>query len=55
MKLFGIIFTVVVIGIALGIGLDHADKGSYWLLACVGIIYLLMFAKLGCLPPKNSH
>jgi hypothetical protein len=55
MKLFGIIFTLVVIGIVLGIGIDHADKGHYWLLACAGIAYLLLFARLGCIPPKNSH
>jgi len=45
---------VVYLGMAafLGWGILHAAKGGYWPLAISGLVFLLAFAKYGCLPPK---
>jgi hypothetical protein len=55
MKFVAAIIAHLVMATILGLGLLHAVHGRFGLLA-VGVLgYLLMFAKLGCLPPKAHH
>jgi hypothetical protein len=53
MKLFSVMFVVVLIGFILGWGILLATKGSFWLLGAGLLTYLVLFAKTGCLPPKH--
>ena len=55
MKFFAAIVAFVVIGLILGVGICEAMKGHLWVLAVAGLVYLIAFAKLGCLPSSKSH
>ena len=54
MNLLLSIIAYLVIGIVLGWGVLSAVHGSWWLLAAGFIIYVLIFARIGCIP-KKSH
>lgn len=54
MKFLGAIIAYLVIGGVLGWGIVLAVKGSLWFLAVAVLVYIVAFAKLGCLP-KKSH
>ena len=55
MKLFSIMFVVVLMGFILGWGILLSLKGNFWLLGAGLLTYLILFAKTGCLPPKQNH
>jgi hypothetical protein len=55
MKFLGVVIAYLIIGAVLGWGILEAVRGSFWLLAIGILAYLAAFAKIGCLPPKNSH
>jgi hypothetical protein len=54
MKLFLAIVVYALIGLLLGWGLLLAAKGSWWFLFAGFLTYLVLFAKIGCLP-KSPH
>jgi len=45
----------LLIGLLLGWGILLAVKGSLWFLAIGFVAYVVIFAKIGCFPPKQSH
>ena len=49
------ILTFLIIAFILGWGMLLAVKGNVWLLAVGFLAYVVVFAKAGCLPPKQSH
>jgi len=55
MKFYASIVTYLVIGLVLGAGIYGAVKGHLWFLAAGVIVYVIAFAKLGCLPSSKSH
>jgi hypothetical protein len=55
MKFFAAIVAYVVIGLILGAGIYEAMKGHLWILGAAVVIYVIAFAKLGCLPSSKSH
>jgi hypothetical protein len=55
MKFFAAIVAYLFIGLILGAGIYEVMKGHFWFLAVGVIVYLVAFAKLGCLPSKKSH
>ena len=55
MKFFGAIIAYLFIAFLLGWGILLAVKGNFWLLAVGFLVYLVAFAKLGCLPPGSPH
>ena len=55
MKFFAAIVAYLFIGLILGLGIYEAMHGHYWFMAVGIIVYLLAFAKLGCLPSSKSH
>ena len=56
MKFFGAILAYLMIGAVLGWGiLLAAAHGNYWLLAVSFLVYVIAFAKIGCLPSGKSH
>jgi hypothetical protein len=55
MKFFSAIVTYLLMGAVLGTGIYEAVKGHLWMLAVVVVLYLIAFAKLGCLPSSKSH
>jgi hypothetical protein len=55
MKFFAAIIAYLVIGLGLGVGIFEAMHGRLWFLAVGVLVYLVAFAKLGCLPPSKSH
>ena len=55
MKFYAAIVAYVVIGLILGAGIYEAMKGHLWVLAVATVIYVIAFAKLGCLPSSKSH
>jgi len=54
MKFLLAIFAYLLIAFVLGWGILLAAKGSLWLLIVGVLVYIVIFAKLGCLP-KQSH
>lgn len=54
MKLVLAIVVYALIGLVLGWGILLAVKGNWWLLAAGTLAYLILFAKIGCLP-KSHH
>lgn len=54
MKLVLAILVYLLIGLVLGWGILLAVKGNVWLLAVSTLAYLILFAKIGCLP-KSHH
>jgi hypothetical protein len=55
MKFFAAIIAYLVIGLILGLGIFEAVRGHLWFLAAGVLVYLVAFAKLGCLPSSKSH
>jgi hypothetical protein len=56
MKFFGAIVAYLLIAAVLGWGiLLAASKGNFWLLAISSLVYVVAFAKIGCLPSNESH
>jgi hypothetical protein len=55
MKLLGAFLAYLAIASVLGLGIVLAVKGNYWLLGVGTLAYLLLFARIGCLPPGRSH
>jgi len=55
MKFFGAIIAYLFIGFVLGWGILLAVKGNFWLLAISALVYVVAFAKIGCIPPSKSH
>jgi hypothetical protein len=55
MKFFAAIVAYLLIGLVLGAGIYEAVLGHLWLLAAGVIVYVIAFAKLGCLPSGGSH
>jgi hypothetical protein len=54
MNFFLSIVAYIAIGLVLGWGILSAIHGNFWVLAAGFIIYVLIFARIGCLP-KKSH
>jgi hypothetical protein len=55
MKFFAAIVAYLVIGLVLGAGIYGAVTGHLWFLAAGVIVYVIAFAKIGCLPSSKSH
>jgi thiosulfate reductase cytochrome b subunit len=55
MKFLGATVAYLIIAFVLGWGILLAVTGHYWLLAVGLLAYVVAFAKIGCLPPGNSH
>ena len=55
MKFFAAIVAYLLIGLILGFGILEVMHGHLWLLAAGVLVYLIAFAKLGCLPSSKSH
>ncbi len=55
MKFFAAIAVYILIGLVLGVGILEAVKGHFWFLPAGIIVYVVTFAKIGCLPPSKSH
>jgi hypothetical protein len=55
MKFFAAIVAYLFIGAVLGAGIYEAVQGHLWLLAVAVLVYVVAFAKLGCLPSSKSH
>lgn len=55
MKFFASIVAFLLIALVLGAGIYEAVKGHLWLLAVGLLVYVIAFAKFGCLPPSKSH
>ena len=55
MKFFASIVVYLLIGLVLGLGILGAVKGHFWFLAAGIIVYVISFAKIGCLPSGKSH
>ena len=53
MKFLAAIFVYLLISLFLGAGILMAMKGSLWLLLAGFAVYVIAFAKIGCLP--KSH
>jgi hypothetical protein len=55
MKFFAAIVAYLFIGAVLGFGIYEAVQGHLWVLAVAVIVYVIAFAKIGCLPSGSSH
>lgn len=55
MKFFGAIVAYLFIGFVLGLAIYEAVRGHLWFLAVAVIVYVVAFAKIGCLPSSKSH
>ena len=55
MKFFAAIIAYLFIGLILGLGIFEVMQGHFWFLAVGALVYLVAFAKLGCLPSNKSH
>ena len=54
MKFFFSIITYLLIGLFFCLGLIHGmSKNSWWLFAVVLFVYVVAFARIGCLPKKT--
>jgi hypothetical protein len=49
MKLTLAVIVYLLIGLILGLGILFAVEGSYWLLISSFIIYVIAFARIGCI------
>jgi hypothetical protein len=54
MKFFAAIVAYLAIGLILGLGLLETMHGHLWFLAVGVLVYLIAFAKIGCLPSSKS-
>jgi hypothetical protein len=55
MKFFAAIVAYLLIGVVLGVGIYETVQGHLWFLAAGVIVYVIAFAKIGCLPSGKSH
>jgi len=56
MKLLWASLIYLIMATVLGLGLYEVSvKGRYWLFAVALVIFCILFAKIGCLPPKTHH
>lgn len=55
MKFFAAIVAYLIIGAILGAGIYEVMMGHAWLLIVGAIAYVVIFAKVGCLPSGKSH
>jgi hypothetical protein len=55
MKFLMAVLAYLVIGVVLGLGILHAMKGSVVFLIIGLLVYIGLFAKIGCLPKKTHH
>jgi hypothetical protein len=55
MKFYAAIVAYLLIGLVLGAGIYEAVQGHLWFLAAGVIVYVIAFAKIGCLPSGKSH
>lgn len=55
MKFFAAIVAYLIIGLILGLGIFETMQGHYWFMAVGVLVYLIAFAKIGCLPSSKSH
>lgn len=55
MKFFAAIVAYLVIGLILGLGILGVTHGHLWFFAAGVLVYLVAFAKLGCLPSGKAH
>jgi len=55
MQLLAVIGAFLGIGFAMAVGLLLAMKGYYLPLVIIVLAWMFAFARLGCLPPKDSH
>jgi hypothetical protein len=55
MKFFAAIIAYLFIGLILGLGILQVVHGHFWVLAVGVIVYVVAFAKIGCLPSGKSH
>lgn len=55
MKFYAAIVAYLLIGLILGAGIYEVMEGHFWLLAVGAVVYVIAFAKLGCLPSNKSH
>ena len=53
MKFVLAILTYLIIALALGAGILLAMRGNPWLLVASFLVYVVAFAKIGCLPAKT--
>jgi hypothetical protein len=53
MKFFLAILVYLAIAAVLGLGMLLAVKGNLWLLIVGFLVYVVAFAKIGCLPHKT--
>lgn len=49
MKLPLAILVYILIGVVLGLGILQAVHGSFWLLIASVLVYVISFARIGCL------
>ena len=56
MNFFGAILAYLIIGAVLGWGMLLAVRdGNFWVLAISFLVYVVAFARIGCLPPSETH
>lgn len=55
MKFVSSIIAYLVMAFLLGWGILQAVGGHFTMLIVVALAYILALAKLGCLPPSESH
>lgn len=55
MRFFGAIVAYLIIGLVLGLGILEVTHGHFWFLAVGVLVYVVAFAKIGCLPSGKSH
>lgn len=53
MKFLAAVLVYLLIAAALGWGILLAMKGSMWFLAAAVAVYVIVFAKVGCLPKAH--
>ena len=54
MKFWISVLLYAVMAAGFGLGILHLMRGNPWLLIAASLIYVVLFATLGCLP-KRSH
>jgi hypothetical protein len=55
MKFLWAMLVWLIMGAFIGAGIIVAVKGHVWLLLVSVLAFILMVARIGCLPPKEHH
>lgn len=55
MKFVGAVLVYLIMALVLGWGILDLMHGHYWVLIAGVLGYILMLARLGCIPPKSHH